>query len=184
MIIALDCDGVITDCATAVHEAASHILRSQLPAPEYWHSYDFTEAMLLSEDDSAYLFEQLRQRAYMPWCIRLYPGAREFVGQLRAQGHDVYFLTSPWQGLDSWVPARDTLLQTAFPGVDIVYAKNKNRGAYDLLIDDSPDNVAKALGASRAGGTAVLFNRPWNKLAPAYLMRADGYAGVLELTAD
>jgi len=177
MIIALDCDGVVTDCATAIHETASHILKSKLPEPEYWHSYDFVEAMLLSEDDAERLFSEIERRGHMPWRIRLYPGAKQFVYQLLNQGHDVYFLTSPWQGLHQWVPARDELLMQAFPELDITYSRNKNRGRYDLLVDDSPENVGKA-----DKGAAVLFNRPWNRLTTGDFIRAEGYAGVLELT--
>lgn len=180
MIIALDVDGVIADCATAVHEAASFVLcKTSIPCPEYWHSYDFVESMLLSNREAAELFEQIRRCDTLPWRIRLYEGARGFVSRLQQLGHEVFFVTAPWRRLRSWIIAREELLETAFPGVDIVYTHAKHRQQFDWLVDDKASTVAAL--ADRA----VLFDQPWNRQADLPgVVRVRGYDGVLEWLDD
>jgi 5'(3')-deoxyribonucleotidase len=177
LIIALDCDGVLLDCASAVHKAAERILRQQLPAPDYWHSYSFEEAMLLSDEQATRFFEQVAREDSLCWRIHFYPGAKAFVSALREQGHEVYFLTAPWKGMRSWVTAREELLHGAFPDLDVVFTHAKQRATFDLLIDDRLTTVASM------PNRAWLFHRSWNvPMRGSALTVVRGYEECLELT--
>jgi 5'(3')-deoxyribonucleotidase len=178
--IALDSDGVITDCATAVHQAAERILGRKLPTCDYWHSYSFAESMLLNAHDAERMYSQLLREDTLSYRVHLYPGAKDFVNALQAQGHEVFVLTAPWSGMKSWVNAREELLSMAFPGVDVVFAHAKHRAVFDLLIDDRLETVVPL--ADRAW----LYKRPWNHAGKddPRITRVTDYEEVLALTAQ
>lgn len=180
-VIALDVDGVIADVGTPVFDVATRILRRELPRPEHWHSYSFSESMQLSDEETKYVFDQIEREDSLPYRVQLYPGAAEFVRKLRLQsGVEVYFLTAPWPRLRSWVVARDELLGITFPTVEVVYTHAKRRARFDLLIDDRVATVCEPEIRDRAW----LFSRPWNKSFDdklAGVARVSGYSEILEL---
>lgn len=183
MRIALDCDGVILDCAMAVHAAAERILGHELHRSEHWHSYSFAESMDLTDEESKRLFEQIARENSLSYRVGFYPGATDFVRALRKQGHEVFFLTSQWSGLQSWVTAREELLHGAFGSkTDIVFTHAKHLASFELLVDDRVQTIVHPEIKSRAW----LFDRPWNKSfdnAAQGVLRVSNYAEILELTA-
>lgn len=177
MIIALDVDGVLADCASVVHAAAERILKTQLNPVRGWHSFDFSESMLLSDEQSDKLFSTLIAEDRIGWQIKLYPGADRFVKQLQAAGHDVFFLTAQWEGMDCWVPARTELLKQHFKGTDIVFTHSKHRAVFDVLVEDRASTVQR-VGAERC----ILFEQPWNATArQPGIVTASTYEEILEL---
>lgn len=154
--VLLDVDDVLADCSQVVHKFAESLFDRILPGPETWYSYEFAEGMGLSDVEKD-LFEAVCLKASFPWDIDLYHGAEEFVKDLQDAGLDICFVTKPWAGLNCWVPAREALLGSRFPGVDVVYTGAKERVKGDLLLDDSPHNLRK--NADRA----VAYHRAWNK---------------------
>lgn len=172
MIIALDVDGVLADCSTPVHEAYERVMQRKLRGPAEWHDFDFATSMFLDPDEARSAHEQITREGSVAWRVQLYPGAKDFVQTLQLE-HDVYFLTSQWSGMRSWVPAREELLHGAFPGVDIVFTHNKLRARFDLLIDDKPKTV-QALPV----GKAWMYTQPWNKHVRG-VPRVFGFDGAL-----
>ena len=176
MLIALDVDGVLADCASVVHAEAQRILGcNDLRKPEHWHSFSFTDSMDLSDEQWALVELQLRFDDSLGWQIQLYDGAFNFVDKLRCE-HDVYFLTAQWEGLPHWVTARQALLHRYFPNTDVVFTHAKHRAAFDWLVEDRAQTAAR-IGKSHC----ILLDRPWNRLnRPAGFHVATGYSDLLD----
>ena len=155
--IALDVDGVLVDCTVAIHDFAQTLLQRPLPEPESWQHFDFSDAMQLNQAERMYFNAQI-VRSSIPEKFTWYPGAVDFVVELRRH-FDVFFLTAPWPGFSAWVPAREKMLKSEFPDVDIVFSHAKTRCRFDVLLDDKVENV---VAAQHRG---VLFSRPWNNLS-------------------
>lgn len=171
--VLLDVDGVIADCAAAVHRAAEQILERPVPGPHTWEHFDFHSAMSLGREDAARFRAGIQRHSTLGHDIELFPGAQEFVLKL-AETRDVVFVTAHWRGLDHWVSARDKLLNDAFPGFDVVYTHAKHRVIGDSLLDDKPENI----DANAARGW--LFDQPWNRHRKD-LWRVRNYAEALEV---
>jgi len=178
MIIALDVDGVLADCASVVHAEAQRILGcDDLRKPEFWHSFDFADSMDLSEEQWDDVLDQIKLDNALGWQIQLYDGAAKFVFDLtHGGGHEVYFLTAQWEGLSHWTEARTALLRRYFPLFDVVYTHAKHRADFDWLVEDRAQTAAK-IGKQRC----ILLDRPWNRLnRPAGFHVATGYADLLD----
>lgn len=175
--IALDCDGVLANLADPVHEAAERILERKLPTPGQWTSYDFDEAMGLSFTENNYLLDFLEIEDDLGFKVDLYPGAEQFVIDLMAAGHDVFFCTTPWAGIRSWVWSRTNLLVDYFGPCDIVFANNKSRVSCDLIVDDKPETL------QQFGPRAIAFSQTWNQGLPG-IRRAFSYEHCLQLIKE
>lgn len=171
--VLLDVDDVLADCSPVVHKFAEELFDRILPGPATWFSYEFAEGMGLSKEEGE-LFEEMCKRASFPWRIDLNHGAKEFVEDLLDADVDVCFVTKPWGGLACWVPAREQLLATHFPTLDVIYTGAKERVQGDVLLDDSPHNIRKNLAR------AVIFHRPWNSTLQG-APRAHDYTEALAL---
>lgn len=181
MIIALDVDGVLANCAEAVYSAASRMLRRQLQKPEHWEAYDFAQALDLDEPEAEYLFSQILREDRLCWQIQLMPGAKDFVAALLAQKHEVVFVTAPWPGFRSWCVARTELLTSCWPKQDIVFTHAKQRVTCDLILEDRWQTCLDMRDR------ALLLTQPWNRkfdAAKAGVTRVDSYAEVLQLTSE
>jgi 5'(3')-deoxyribonucleotidase len=152
----LDVDGVLVDIANPVHKAAESILQRQLTLPENWSHHAFHLAMDMSSTERELFDKAMIFDDNIGWKLDLYPGAQDFVTEI-TKSHDVCFVTTHWSGMRHWVTARENLLKTYFPDIDIVFTHSKFRVSGDLLVDDQPDHIMSA----RCKG--VLFDRPWNR---------------------
>lgn len=171
--ILLDCDGVLVDCAAAVHAAAERILGCSVPHYSEWKHFEFGEAMGLTPQEAEYFFREIQLHPTLGHDIELFPGAAEFVRKL-AETRDVVFVTAHWRGIEHWVSARDKLLSENFPGIDVVYTHAKHRVLGDALLDDKPENI----DMNPARGW--LFDQPWNRNRRD-LWRVCSYAEALEV---
>lgn len=178
MKIALDVDEVLANFADPVHEAAERVLGRYLPCPEVWEKYDLAEAMGLSLEESNLLHATLCEEDNLGWKIDLFPGAQDFVLELFARGHDVFFVTAPWPGIKSWVHTRTNLLEHFFGEscFDTVFTKAKHRCAFDVIVDDNPE-VLRAVGAR-----GIVFDNLWNQTVPG--RRAFSFEHCLEVIAS
>lgn len=157
LTIILDVDEVLADFATPAHAAAERILGRSLTKPEHWMYYDIGDAMHLSKEEHEFFHERLIEENNLGYKIDLFPGAVDFVDNLRMRDHDVYFATAPWPGIESWTFARQNLLSHYFHDMDVIFTATKHRLQGDFLIDDKPATIRQM------GPRGVLFDRPWNR---------------------
>lgn len=150
----LDVDGVIADCASAVHNWAGRRFGREFAPPASWETYDFATNLSLSSEEASEFYRKILN-SKIPRSIHLYPDAEASVKALK-QHFDVVFVTSHWRKMPDWVYYRDELLEPF--DCDIVYTHNKSRVVGDILCDDKASIL-------EAGGPwkGVLFNRPWNR---------------------
>lgn len=114
----------------------------------------------------------------------VYPGAVEFVDELRKLG-EVIAVTTPFVGVDHWESDRRRWLDQHFAirNDDIVFCKRKDLVRGNILIDDKPEN-AEAF-SRHAGQTGVLFTQPWNRShRGGWSVRANGYASALRICRE
>lgn len=153
----LDVDGVVADCATQIHKFAQNLLGRQVPTPDAWEHYDFTQSLKLSEQEEEMFFAAAKH-AYFPRLIELYPGAFTQVQALKRR-YDIAFVTSPWSGNPIWQFARTCLLDEFELPVIHIDKDQKYRIRGDVLVDDRPETL------ERGGGSwhGILFSQPWNR---------------------
>lgn len=153
--ILLDVDGVLVNLCDPVHRAAEGILARPLPPPGSWQTHIFPVAMDMSSTETELFERALLFDDDLGFKVDLYPGAEQFVNELTRK-YDVCFVTAPWPRMRHWVYARENLLQSYFPDIDVVHTRHKFRVNGDILIDDHVDNVMLAQSKG------VIFDRPWN----------------------
>lgn len=96
-------------------------------------------------------------------------GARAALESLRLIAQ-VGALTSPHLG-PFWMHERALwLMDMGFSKREIIFASDKSHVAGDVFIDDHGDNCA-AWQAQNPGGTALLFDAPWNRRTQATVQR-------------
>lgn len=175
LTVALDCDGVLFDCNKYVLELAEKVTGRQLPPVHKHVHFEFDKSLGLTYGEwtkvQAAILDSHATRD-MEWLI----GATSFVERLIDNGHDVYFLTSHWREAPHWVVDRELRLGRMFPTCDVVFAHNKTRARFDLLLDDKFETV-KAVGPD----LAILFDRPWNADSNWTGHRASGYDHAMEI---
>jgi 5'(3')-deoxyribonucleotidase len=154
-VLLLDVDGVIADCSSPVHSFAENLLGRPLPDPASWTAWDHAEAMDLNKDEARAFHIGIRYSGIANE-ITFYPGAREIVHEL-ARAFDLVFVTAEWKGMDSWVPARQRLLEPF--SCDVIFTHAKHRVKGDILIDDRRENVEHEDNKSRS----FLFDRSYNR---------------------
>lgn len=156
MRILLDCDGVLADFVGPVLRESGAVLR-----PEDIDRWDLFS--LMQPDVRERAFEILRKPEF--WRAQpLIPGAAEGVEQLRAGGHEIYFVTSPWKDCAGWGKARRAWLEEHFD-VDpdhVVITASKWLCVGDLLVDDSFSNI-EAFAREHGAHRVRLFDAPYNK---------------------
>jgi 5'(3')-deoxyribonucleotidase len=99
------------------------------------------------------------------------PNAWQQLTVVRAQGHELFIVSAagPWNYAD-----KDWWIHHHMPGVfdvkNVIFATRKHFLAAPgrLLIDDGKHNIE---AWREAGGSTIVFDRPWNQDAPGPRMR-------------
>lgn len=175
--ILVDVDGVIADIATPVYKLARKLTGRKLPKPETWNTYDFADALKLTRNEREYFAREVRRQNNLGWRVEFLPNAHNFLEHL-AMGHEVVFVTAPWIGLEHWVEARMSLLETYLgrKKFSIVFTKDKHLVKGDWLIDDHYENIAK----NHERG--IMLKRPWNERFCAQAQWvAEDYKAIVEI---
>jgi 5'(3')-deoxyribonucleotidase len=88
-------------------------------------------------------------------------GAKKGVRHLRNFGHQIVWVTSPWESCSGWERARRAWIREHFGDDDIVITSSKGHVQGDVFIDDKPKNV-REWRKSNPRGRALLFSAPHN----------------------
>ncbi len=157
LIIAVDCDGVLSDfvgrCAEVV--AARHGVHFTVDQVTQW---DFVTTPGWKKD----FFQHCKEPGFV-YGMQVLPGAVWGVDKLREFGR-VICITSPFGGAPVWASEREAWLRDhfRFDRKDIVQCDDKSLITRAVLLDDNPENIQ---------GDDLLIDRPWNQHA-AGLVRA------------
>lgn len=151
----LDVDGVVAD-----------FLGHVLGAVGYEHGretikdYDFRAALTLAQQEK--MTQVLADSTFWE-TIPIIPGALEGVDNIRSEGHELIWATSPWVPCRGWESVRREWLKRYFDVEpdEIVFTFQKHILTADFFIDDRPDSVV-AWQRAHSHGIAFLFDAPYN----------------------
>ena len=100
------------------------------------------------------------------WWVNLpvIDGATAGIKYLKSLGHELTYVTSPWDGCEGWEDARRVWLNQYFgvPPEDVFPDKEKAKYEGDYLIDDKPQNIQE-WSAANPQGTAFLYENLFNQ---------------------
>jgi len=171
--ILLDVDGVLADFVTPAakwarrngHRNAYHDNCTKWDVLESWGLQAFQPQ-----------FDQFCSRKGFCKSLPVYPGAVEFVEQLRRLG-EVIVVTSPLSCSPYWCHERTIWLAEhfGFRSKDVIFAKRKELVCGDVLIDDGPHNL------ETFANFRLLLDRPWNREStPPRTLRRRNYQEILD----
>jgi len=155
VIIAIDCDGVLADFVGGVLDAlgAAHTHEDVV-------CWDIELALGLKRGALAGIVSR------PGWVASLRPidGARDAVDALRAAGHRVVCVTTPWHTSPHWHRERHAWLERefAFNSRDIVQCGDKSLINTHVLCEDNT-RTANAFASRGDRRRAVLIDAPWNR---------------------
>lgn len=129
--ILIDIDGVVADFKGAFLDE----LQLKDSNPESW---DFLESLKPKDKKEA---EALMNDLEFWGGLPLIDGAKKAVKRLKAIGHEVVWVTSPWPSCIGWETARRSWIKDNFGDDDVIVTSSKHHIDGDFFIDDKPENV-------------------------------------------
>lgn len=151
--ILIDVDGVVADTRESLVERMGW---ARDPAPGEW---DLIGTLKGEEKERA--VEIMNDRNF--WAnLPVKDGAKKAVRLLKAYGHDVVWLTSPWRSCLGWDDARRFFIGENFGDDPIIIDNEKSHYDGDVFIDDKVDNVEKWKKA-HPGKKALIFDAENNR---------------------
>jgi 5'(3')-deoxyribonucleotidase len=156
--ILCDVDGVLADFMGEVClKLAPHGHGYQVDDFRHW---DLNETLSVpAQRDLLTILSEPGFCQSLPW----YDGAKDFLGELHADGARVYAVTAPFDGSPFWAYERKNWLGPHLDRKRVLSvsgeAKHLVRG--DVLIEDHPKTAHDWLQSNR-DGIAILVDRPWN----------------------
>ena len=169
-IIALDCDGVLSDFVAGVLKWSKSIgltnTREQIT--------DFNIFKAWNRPDLWPAFSAEVAKKHWVSTLPVIDGAVSMVDDLRRLG-EVVIVTSPYKGAPYWMQERNDWLEKHFGFMqkDIIHATHKHLIRADFLIDDAAHNIEKF------PGIGLLVDQPWNRECTSGIM-CKSYEEVLD----
>lgn len=161
----IDVDGVMAEFNHHSCSAIAQVLgEDRRPDPNSFTEWDFIK-LHLDEEQRTNLVNVLGHPFF--WESQpLIEGAKEAVDAILAAGHQVHFVTSPWESLHGWADIRrDWLIRHTGINKKFVHiAPLKYLYSGACFIDDKPDHIhAWAAEPHGAVERAFLFDHPYNR---------------------
>ena len=151
---AIDVDGVLADFAGALLDE----FPLDLPEHPPWDIIKLYPPEVRSE-----VYERLSDPAW--WVeLPLVDGAKEGIRYLHGLGHELVYVTAPWDGCEGWEDARREWLRRHFdvPPELVHPIKEKYLVPANYLIDDKPENVS-SYSHERPDATVYLYETLFNQ---------------------
>lgn len=167
MRIGLDLDGVVYDWVASMAAAAQQLWGREASALPPARTWDFwRDQWGFSLDEFLTLYREGVRAGVVFTHGGPYPGAREAVAQMRADGHTVHVVTD--RGLPDIAElsqqATFTWLEQHGMAVDsVTFAADKTVVPTDVFIEDRVENY---IHLDEAGSHPVLIDRPYNLHLP------------------
>lgn len=152
--ILLDVDGVVSDMVPTLFEEMSGDLKV-----EDFPDWDIFSQMTKEQQDEAY---KILEDPLFWTNLPLIDGAKKAVRLLKAAGHDIVWVTTPWDSCRGWGDARRFWIRENFGDDRVVATHDKEKEDGDVFIDDKPSNV-KRWAAAHPDKKAFIFDTPHNK---------------------
>ncbi len=156
MNLGFDIDGVISDFTKRFTDIIQRRYEVIL-TDEDMYSYDVSLVLGIPKEE---VFDIVTETLKSD--LPLIPLAKETLGKLNSEGHDIYLLTARSKELIEhtidWLKRKDIVYKRVFH----LAAGKKNLAdiSIDLAVED---NLEEALELSRKVKHVLLFNQPWNK---------------------
>ena len=162
-VVLCDVDGVIADFASAVLEtlmAETTIYHEVSGIKEY----EIQKALKIPDDAWNQVCSVIDTTRFAYNNIYTYPGAGAVARLMKIA--DVYFVTKPWRGSDTWCADRVEWLCDHFGDVadKVIFTGHKHLIRADMFIDDHPETLRKWVHAQFEAGQpmpyrAILWDR-------------------------
>ena len=157
--ICFDVDGVLADFTGAMLEVVNRVCGASYTHEDVMQ-FEFTEALKLTREQTHAVHVEISAPGFALGLSEL-PAGIDAVCKLRAAGHTIRFVTSPWDLSPTWKDERRSWLRARFLWAhDIVFAHDKSGVGGHLLIDDKP---ASCFSWWQYGRNALLVDQPWNR---------------------
>jgi len=157
--ICFDVDGVLADFTGAMLEVVNRVCGASYTHEDVMQ-FEFTEALKLTREQTHAVHVEISAPGFAAGLCEL-PAGIDAVRKLRATGHTIRFVTSPWDSSPTWKVERESWLIACFPWArDVVFAHDKSGVGGHLLIDDKPESC---FGWWQKGRNALLVDQPWNR---------------------
>ncbi len=162
MRILLDCDGVLADFVGGLlelinRECGTSYRRDDITEFDIGKSLGWSDAMRAKVDDL------VRGEPGMILGLAQEPGARVGFGILEQLAGDIYVVTSPWPGHQTWAYERTQWLwrHFAIPSNHVVHTAAKHLVMGDVLVDDKTSTL-ESWRREFPSGLAVQWQTPHN----------------------
>ena len=167
-VLLLDVDGVIVDFVGAYLRAVNRRTDGAW-VPDDVTEWDIRRGIQVGSGIHEFAWNALCEDHDL---LQPYPGAIESVRGLMSVA-EVYFVTTSAYKCRTWARDRETWLENHFNDDSlhrrVVHTSAKHLVRGDVFVDDKPENVTAWIAANPSG-TALLWDRPWNRTAtlPAF----------------
>jgi uncharacterized HAD superfamily protein len=158
MRIAVDIDSTTADVTPGILRRLNHKYKTNF----YYDDINAWNPVLKCGDKTISWYENIVETLYEPGFIVNAPIVKDADKVIKnlAKEHDIFFLTSR---RPAFIPDTKTWVNENFGDFEVISAFGKHlyMDKFDLIIDDSPEEVMKI---SELGGNVLVFDQPWNRL--------------------
>ena len=159
LLIALDCDGFLSDYVRGVLRLVEEVTGRRYEPADVGR-FNIAKALGLSAQEARAVKELISTRRGFCAALAPYPQARQGVRRLRELG-EVFCVTTPWDLNPWWRSERNSWLALHF-GIDRVHhTYDKREYEADVFVDDKSKHV-RAWSNRWPGRAAVFWRTPHN----------------------